>query len=342
MRHILFALITLPMLLNGCSLIPRQPEALGDTQSTIVATDMVQTLSLLRGYSPKSTTLQLRPGKSGFSVNLEQALRNGGYGLQYIADDDSGPMLVSYEVETFENTSGQSVGYRVQVGTVELSREYEINNGRVFPMTGMSVKGVEAGSKKLDRTLFDNQTVIVPVSKEKPFPDNPKTDGELLDDGWQQINTEPTSQSKSQPSEGSVRSKADALPKIKKNMFETGKSNFSDITSNYDVATEVVLVFPNDSMRIGSPNKSVLRKLADNFNNETDLVSVVGCSMGRTSIPNGNEFLAVGRANRVKEELIMGNVPTTSILDEGCWSPSKDASVPARGVVVTHRRLRVG
>ena len=82
MRSLLFALITLPMMLNGCSLIPRQSEPIGDLQSDIVATDMVQTLSLLRGYSPRSTTLQLRPGKSGFSVNLEQALRKGGYGLQ--------------------------------------------------------------------------------------------------------------------------------------------------------------------------------------------------------------------------------------------------------------------
>ena len=125
-------------------------------------------------------------------------------------------------------------------------------------------------------------------------------------------------------------------------MFETGKSNFNDLTSTYEVASEVVLVFPNDSMRIGSANKSVLSTLANNFNSDTDLLSIVGCSMGRTSIPNGNELLAVGRANRVKEELIMKNVPTTSILDEGCWSPSKDSSVPNRGVVVTHRRLRVG
>ena len=74
-------------------------------------------------------------------------------------------MIVSYEVEAFENTSGKSVGYRVQVGTVELSREYEINNGRVFPMTGMSVKGIESGSRKLDQTLFDNQMVVVPVTQ---------------------------------------------------------------------------------------------------------------------------------------------------------------------------------
>ncbi|MGJ8530131.1 hypothetical protein [Maritalea sp.] len=341
MKTLSLAIVTLATFLTSCSLIPRAPETLDSRQSDIVASDMVQTLALLRGYSPVETTLQLKPSKSGFATSLEQALRKSGYGLQYLSDKEKGAAEVSYEIEAFESAAGKSVGYRVMVGPVELSREYEVTGGRIFPMTGMSVKGVQPSSRALDQTIFDNQHVIVPTIEKKPGSETPKTDGELLDEGWEEVPSDSASTLQNESFDELDERLSGALPIVKKNMFDLGESNFSSIHDDYGVASEVVLIFPDDSMRMGKTNKSVLSNLASDFNIDTDLFSVVGCSMGKTAIPNGNELLAVGRANRVKEELIMANVPTQRILDEGCWSASSGKGLPTRGVVVTHRRIDI-
>lgn len=37
------------------------------------------------------------------------------------------------------------------------------------------------------------------------------------------------------------------------------------------------------------------------MNPDTDVLSVIGCSLEPTAIQNGNSLLAIGRANRVKE-----------------------------------------
>ena len=55
---------------------------------------------------------------------------------------------------------------------------------------------------------------------------------------------------------------------------------------------------------LGERNKRLVRRAVEAFDPERDMFSIVGCSLGPTSIPNGNEALALGRANRVKEELL--------------------------------------
>ena len=91
-------------------------------------------------------------------------------------------------------------------------------------------------------------------------------------------------------------------------------------------------------MRIGNVNKDLITSYAKAMR-ETDVISVVGCSHGKTDLKNGNQVLALGRAHRVKEALILAGVMHHQILDEGCWaSEDFDSVMPARGVLMTLKR----
>ena len=84
---------------------------------------------------------------------------------------------------------------------------------------------------------------------------------------------------------------------------------------------------------------SSLETLANEFREESDVFSVIGCSHGNTGLANGNALLAVGRSKRVKQFLIGQGVPVNRILDEGCWAPVHfDEEMPRRGVVIELKR----
>jgi len=115
-------------------------------------------------------------------------------------------------------------------------------------------------------------------------------------------------------------------------------SNYSNIFSSYKDVQRDVLIFPNDSLRLGAENKTLIQQYAKNLNPETDVLSVIGCSHGSSKVKNGNQLLAIGRANRVKEALIFAGIDQQVILDEACWDKEHYQAMPARGVVLTHKR----
>ena len=100
-------------------------------------------------------------------------------------------------------------------------------------------------------------------------------------------------------------------PLIKRNVLEIGQSNFASVTQDYEELSTNVLVFANDSLRLGAENKAMIGALAEQFDPSSDLLALMGCSNGPSARTNGNEHLAIGRANRVKEELIGLGIPMT-------------------------------
>ena len=78
--------------------------------------------------------------------------------------------------------------------------------------------------------------------------------------------------------------------------------------------------------------------MLDDFNSSSDLISVIGCSHGKSKIADGNKRLALGRARRVMDELLYNEVPADRLYDEGCWAGVEQKTLPSRGVIVTLRR----
>lgn len=70
------------------------------------------------------------------------------------------------------------------------------------------------------------------------------------------------------------------------------------------------------------------------------MISVVGCSHGNTALKGGNEALAIGRANRVKEALLYAGVESKKVLEEGCWANIHYDDLPRRGVVIELKRKK--
>ena len=127
-----------------------------------------------------------------------------------------------------------------------------------------------------------------------------------------------------------------------KNVMELQQSNFEDLFAETAFVGEKVLTFANDSTQMGAVNKVRLQELIDNFEADSDIFSVVGCSLGQTNHAGGQEGLARGRAMRVREELLYAGIPGDNIVEEGCWADEAfDLRMPRRGVVVTLKR-RVG
>ena len=123
------------------------------------------------------------------------------------------------------------------------------------------------------------------------------------------------------------------------NFMDLQQSNFANAFADMGIVREKVLTFPNDSTFMGDENKTRLKSMLDGFNAQSDVLSVIGCSMGATNHAGGQEALARGRALRVRDELLYAGVPEENILEEGCWAEEAfDQRMPRRGVVVTLKR----
>ena len=123
------------------------------------------------------------------------------------------------------------------------------------------------------------------------------------------------------------------------NVMELQQSNFEDLFADMAFVSEKVLTFANDSTVMGGVNKVRLQELVDNFEADSDMFSLVGCSLGQTNYAGGQEGLARGRAMRVREELLYAGIPEDNIVEEGCWAEEAfDLRMPRRGVVVTLKR----
>ena len=127
------------------------------------------------------------------------------------------------------------------------------------------------------------------------------------------------------------------------NVHDLQQSNYVEVFNDYYDVEQQTLFFPNDSLRLGNENKRKLNQLAGRVDPETDIVSVIGCSHGDSSIPNGNQILAEGRTQRVAESLMIAGLDPDLILDEACWASEYwDEMAPRRGVMITHKRLNEG
>lgn len=114
-----------------------------------------------------------------------------------------------------------------------------------------------------------------------------------------------------------------------------GESGFGPMAADRRRVDHQVVVFADDSMRLGETGKTQIRAFVTGFDERTDLITLVGCSNGPTALEIGNEGLALGRSGRVSQELRALGVPAERIVDEGCWSPvSAGDRFPSRGVVM--------
>jgi len=297
----------------------------------LVAMNLIFSLSQLAEIRPRTTTVQFSEPRTEFGRIIERRLVEAGYGVQRVKSD-VGSNYVRYKYVNSITEAGPITEYSLSVGVVGAKRNYIVKNGDIFPDSEMILTGAEEKQMEINDLIFEDQVETHEYPSLALFESTagPKlvvltsADGGSLDSGEQ--------------SGADVSSSFAAS--VRQNIHDNNEvSNYATVFEDYIDVRNAVLIFANDKMTVGVNNKKVLQSFARDYQPETDIISVIGCSHGATALAAGNAGLATGRANRVKEELIFSNVPYNQISEEGCWgSGASHSEFPARGVVVTLKR----
>lgn len=344
--------------LTGCSsvkhLIPdtqrpqsfAQPEKFYNVQ--LIGVDLVNALMQVPGKHPQDTLINMASPTSTFASALKQVFENSGYALRVASDGNEGETL-EYVIEPgATEDNGRHYTYMISVGEVKMKRDYFVQPQGVTPSSSLYVIGTDPTKIVLNDDIFEEPVMRV-VQPAKP---DLVADASTADTNGVVISK--TRDSRVSPpmqvadaSQGAlpiIDETVDAAPIRKKptanlNMYETRQSNYAEYLAGYSDVHQEILIFPNDSMRLGDVNKSRIQAIAGRLLPDTDVVSVIGCSHGRTAIEDGNRRLATGRAQRVMEAFQYAGIDENRILEEGCWAPRHfDEKMPRRGVVVTVKR----
>jgi len=319
--------IALVAFASACSTpTPRPPDGVAATpraddfpRSRQVALDFVDTMARIPELKPSLTTLYTARPRSRFGEILVVSLQNAGYDLRLGAEGDA--ETLAYDVQANEVAASDDAEYtfRVRAGTVRMQRSYGVDDAGIRPATAMRLHGTEASA------LAPRPARVAPEAPR------------ALTGSLSAASPEATSTV-------SLTKLPAPVPDLRRktNMYETRRSNYADLLATYDTVSRDVMVFANDSLHLGRDNKRLARTLAARFDADTDVISVIGCSHGRTALANGNETLANGRSYRVKEALMLAGVDADLVLEEGCWAGKHFEMMPARGVVVTHKRRAQG
>lgn len=373
----IFVVLGLVGALSGCSVISPNKGALGADQrsekkgveltgdfsrSKLIAADFVATIAQIPATDPTTTILHTDKPTTRFGELLLGTLQKAGFDLR--VGSESSDVWLAYKAIRDEQSSesGNPVyTFIVAAGDVKLKRSYEVDQYGVKPTGGMFVRGASINNVVSDDSMFS-------IRKPKPQTAPPPNIADLNSDGVS-IAGIPTSKpfvksntvftpeemqklEQRRELEASVAAlallnDADSLNEFNSsnaysevpNMAVNMKSRYQDIFDEYEVLNTSILVFPDDSLLLGRDNKQVLRRYANDFNEETDVMSVIGCSHGKSKLANGNAYLANNRAFRVKEEFIAIGLSPKTVLEEGCWADEAYGDMPLRGVLVQHKRL---
>jgi len=282
-------------------------------RSRLIVADFVDALLQVPSLAPGRVRLATRPPDSRFSTLLLGALQVAGYDLRAGGEAD-GAVPLSWRIDPRPD-AGTALEWRFElsVGSVGLERRYRADEQGVVPVSAMVVRG--AGTERArpqSMARVDRVPGTAPARSAASGPAAPDLPG--------------------------LPDTAAAASGSTPNLFVSGISRHAARLAGHTVVRTRVLVFPNDSLRLGQDNKRTVQAMVADIDAGRDLISVIGCSHGATALSNGNERLALGRAKRVREAFVLTGVSAERVLDEGCWAGEGHATMPPRGVVVTHHR----
>lgn len=289
-----------------------------------IAANLVNSLVQIPRLSPDISAVSIPDSKNAFEVQLKVALTRSGFEINPISAN-SDVLFVSSEVRETGTAAGKHRVFGVSIGDVSIARAYAVVDGSTVPVTSQLIMGAEAQDIVVNDELFGRPSRNL-ASVEFQTPGSEEN-----------VRVMPVSVEKAEPK----LLGANSSDFRKKNYFDTGQSNYGTVFSEYEDVSSTVLVFPNDSLRLGGSNKAIIEQYVSQMDPDTDVLSVIGCSLGPTKIENGNSLLAIGRANRVKEAFLFSGLDHDQVLEEGCWAPEvAKMELPSRGVVVTLKRQK--
>lgn len=334
MKHIRAVSIAVCLLsAGGCASFPLPgsgTQELSTQARQLLVDDLVHVLAQL--LEPRRTTIQFNETIRADYGFIFDELDQRGYGLQRVSADQGANFLQISRTQSGQN-SKRTTEVEIAVGALAVGRRYTgLYHGEARAVSALWIKGsalpVAPNLKVLDGNLQANGDVLVVEYRDVlnfNLPRISDVDGDVagtLADG--DLPTDEAINAYDQPI---------------KNVWFTNESNFGNLTEGYETVSRDVIVFGNDSLILGQQGKKSVRRIWRDFNIQTDIINLLGCSNGYTDLEIGNEGLALGRSRRVLEEFESLGVPRNQLLDEGCWAPDPvSGRYPSRGVVVELKR----
>lgn len=326
-KAVVAALIILG-LVAGCSNIDTKNNdaTVAANASDSMLEDVLSVVTQL--IEPRTNSIQFGPNGDELDIFAARNLAKAGYGIQRVSADQGVNFFIANK---FKNESGV-ITMRVSIGELEVTRVYATEDGTIVPVGPFELAGTRAKidptKSKLGSTVSNDAIVSnVEYTAIAPFIGGIPTISLLSNDIIKGVVTQATNG----PDYTSINSTKLEV----NNRFYDSDGTFASLINNRERISREVIIFPNDSMRLGAEGKRRINQLLSQFAEGSDLINVIGCSNGPTSLAIGNEGLALGRANRITQELLTQGVPNKSILDDACWSPkSTGERFPNRGVVV--------
>ncbi len=327
-RHIaIIATLILIAMASGCSTIA--PTATSDTNAITSDRMLEDVLSVMpQLLEPRINSIQFGPNVGDLEFIAAKTLAKVGYGIQRVSADQG---LNFFSAKKLTNQNGIQT-MRVSIGELEVTRVYATEDGVIVPAGPFELAGTRVAidpTRSLLGSTVSNNAIVnnVEYTSIAPIDGGIPTISLLSQDVIQGVVNRVTNG----PGTTSINSNKLEV----QNRFYDVDGTFANLINDRERIAREVIIFPNDSMRLGEEGKQRIENLLTKFSEVSDLINVIGCSNGTTKLAIGNEGLALGRANRITEELLTLGVPNRSILDDACWSP-KAAGVefPSRGVVV--------
>lgn len=293
---------------------------------SLISINLVDAISQYPKLSPLLATVQVSKPQNPFERQIHEEMTERGFKLEPHKTGQAANGVRAAIHGNHNDDTDQAPLYVLSIGDISAERRFDIIDGNTMPSSELVLRGGDERKVTLnDPKLFGDIDAAYSTVAFKP-------------------NEGPTIADVLRPSAEKMRGiveSADEAVVVKRNIYDTMTSNFSGIYTDYEDVEQRILVFPNDSLRLGETNKQIIEQYVEMMDTSTDVLSVIGCSHGATKINNGNSLLAIGRANRVKEAFLFSGIEHDAVMEEGCWAPQTfDGDLPNRGVVLTLKRRK--
>lgn len=209
--------------------------------------------------------------------------------------------------------------YFLGIGQHAVEREYSERNGGIYPRSTLRVMGS-------DSNVYLDDEIFILQDWRQQFPSGSESAGDV-----------PTVVvGRSTDPEFNVVTRMTLDDPTLYNAYMLDKSNYAEFLGNRRMVHQDIVIFPNDSDRLTASGKKRVDRLLELFDASSDWIHVMGCSHGHSTLFNGNEELAKGRALRIAQHLYISGVSPANVLAEGCWSPKHfdERQHPRRGVIM--------
>lgn len=316
-------------LIDGDSTVIAQTPLAELRQLQLISTNLVSALVQIPEMKVGTATLQVSKPKTAFGNTLIRALEDAGFGIQRVTADQ-GLNYVTYGKRLSETETGLITDYSIAVGEIGVSREYDNDEGRLFPTSLLLVTGTDSIVQiELDDSIFAEQggtgdSFISGVG------------GGSINSPTTKISTVTVNDYDATPMDKRTSHRR-VLELARQRVYSEESIQRPQNLADFSQLRRTVLIFEDQHSNVmGRGNKHAIGELASTFL-DGDVFAITACTDA-----DGKNAASEFRAVRVEEEFVSHGVLPAAVQIEPCirasYRHSSDDS-PVAVSIVQYRSL---